>query len=524
MEIRPQPGPQLEAARCNADIMVVGGSAGVGKSWLQAYLAARYHRTPGWAAIMFRRTQPMLIGGGSLHSETEKLYPLLNAVGRQRPLEWVWPDVPSIVELRHLQHEKSAGEHKSKAYTYIGLDEASDFTGPQFNLLSSRLRTLSGVKTQMVLTTNPDPDCYLREWLDWWIAEDGYPDPTRAGKLRFYVRVKDEIVWADTREELLKYVGGNRHAVMSFTFIPGTIRDNKVLMDADPGYLAKLMNLPDVERERFLGGNWNIRETAGSYFQQNLFKLWGGTEDERGLLGQTGSPAKVVQSVRAWDFASTPVQGDLVPGIPRPADFKARDKAMHDPDWTCSVRLDRVANGRVIVADVTFHRDTPGAIEELVERTAQFDGPNTVVALRTDPGQAGVSQTERLRDRIIRHTRVEILEQTKAKEMYAREPSRACYRGEIYYKKADWNLKFFGHLEAFPEKGRHDDAVDAFSGAYLYLQNNGIPYTDYESADRPRIINALPPSFTRKLSDVDAARQNGVRIIQGSRGFGRRDW
>lgn len=504
--------------------MVVGGSAGVGKSWLQAYLAARFHRTPGWAAILFRRTQPMLTGGGSLYAETEKLYPLLNAVGRTRPLEWVWPSVPSIVELRHLQHEKSAGEHKSKAYTYIGLDEASDFTGSQFNLLTSRLRTLSGVATQAVLTTNPDPDCYLREWLDWWIAEDGYPDPTRAGKVRHYVRAGDEIVWADEPDSLLHYVGGNKHAVMSFTFIPGTIHDNKVLMEADPGYMAKLMALPQVERDRFLGGNWDIRESSGDFFQQSAFKLWGATELERELMYQTGTPAKIVQSVRCWDCAATPVKGDLVGGIERAADFKARDPAMHDPDWTCGVRLDRTSNGRIIVADVIWHRDTPGAVEHLIERTAAHDGPGTVVALRTDPGQAGIAQTERLQARVRKHARCVVVEQTKAKAEYAREPSRAVHRGEVYYSQGPGMRRFFNQLEAFPEKGAHDDAVDAFSGGYLYLQEHGVPIIDYESADRPRVIQTLPPSFTQKLAVRDEARSNGVRIIQGTRGFGRRDW
>jgi predicted phage terminase large subunit-like protein len=523
--IQPQPGPQMEAAGNPAKILVVGGSAGVGKSWLQVYLAARYHRTPGWDAILFRRTQPMLEGGGSLWAESEKLYPLFKGIPTTRPLTWTWPNVPSRVEMRHMQHEKSAGEHKSKQYAYIGLDEATDFTGGQFNMLSSRLRSMSGVRTQMVLTCNPDPDSYLREWLDWWIADDGFPDPGKAGRIRYYVRVSDEVVWADSPDALVKYVDDPRH-VMSMSFIPGTIYNNKILLEKDPSYLGNLKALPRVERERFLGGNWDAKEAAGDYFQSTLFKRWYDSELEKRLMDQDGHPAKIVQSIRCWDTASTPVKGDLVPDIGRNEDFKAREKGSSDPDWTCSVRLDRTANGRIIVADATFHRDSPGAIEAFMERMAIHDGPSTVVGIRTDPGQAGVAQTERLQSRIRKHSRCAIIEQTQAKEQYAREPSRAVHRGEVYYREGPWNRQFWNHLESFPTKGAKDDAVDALSGGYLWLQENPAPFYSYESADRPRVVDqALRDFHTSPLKGESATI--GVKVFdmgRGSRGWGLRNW
>jgi hypothetical protein len=36
----------------------------------------------------------------------------------------------------------------------------------------------------------------------------------------------------------------------------------------NPEYLAWLLSLPTLERERLLGGNWKIRPAAGLYFKR----------------------------------------------------------------------------------------------------------------------------------------------------------------------------------------------------------------------------------------------------------------
>jgi predicted phage terminase large subunit-like protein len=60
----------------------------------------------------------------------------------------------------------------------------------------------------------------------------------------------------------------------SATFVPARLSDNAALMAADPGYLANLMALPQVERERLLGGNWKIRALAGTFFKREWFKRY----------------------------------------------------------------------------------------------------------------------------------------------------------------------------------------------------------------------------------------------------------
>lgn len=498
-EIRPQSGPQEMAAKSKARVLGYGGGAGGGKSWFVAYRAVKYVDKPQYNACIFRRTFTMLEGSGSIVDETKTFYGDIGGRLTQRPMEWTWP-TPSRVEFRHLQHEDSAGAHKSKQYALIAFDEASDFTGGQFFFMNSRLRTMSGVPKQFILATNPDPDCYLRVLFDWWIGSDGFPDPHRAGKVRHYVRVKDELVWADEPEQLTKYVGGDLNSVMSMTFIPALVHDNKKLLEVDPGYLANLKSLPAVEQARFLGGNWDVKESAGDFFQRSTFKIWGGTDLQRTLMSQDGPAARIVQSVRVWDFASTPIKGNLVPDGPdliRHGDFKARDPATDNPDWTCSVLMHRTANGRLIVGDVTFHRDSPGAVQQLMHRLAIADGPKVTVGTFADPGQAGEDQAERLARRIRKHAPCDVLS-VKNKEMVARECARAVWRGEVYYVEAGWNQQFFNQLEDFPTPKEKDDAVVALANAYNWMLENPAPRFAYEDAERTmRETVWLPPNVDK---------------------------
>jgi predicted phage terminase large subunit-like protein len=511
LELRPQPGPQEMAAKSKARILGYGGGAGGGKSWFVAYRAAKYVNVPHYNACIFRRTYTMLEGSGSIVDETKTFYREIGGTLTQRPLEWTWPS-PSRVEFRHLQHDNSAEAHKSKQYAFEAFDEASDFTGGQFFFMNSRLRTMSGVPKQFLLATNPDPDCYLRILFDWWIGSDGFPDPHRAGKLRFFVRLKDELVWADSPDPLLKYVGNDPNSVMSMTFVPALVHDNKVLLEADPGYMANLKSLPAVEQARFLGGNWDVKESAGDYFQRSTFKIWGGTDLQRRLMSQDGPAAKIVQSIRVHDFASTPIKGCLVPDGPdliRPGDFKARDPATDNPDWSCSVLLHRLANGRLVIGDVTFYRDTPGAVQTLAERLAIADGPKVTIGVFADPGQAGEDQAERLKRRLQKFANVAVLS-VKNKEMVARECARAVWRGEVYYVEAPWNQQFFNQLEDFPTPKMKDDAVVALANAYNWMLENPAPRFAYENPEET-IRNEiwLPPNVNK--ADLLAPRRDNKR-------------
>ena len=273
--IKPQPGPQTEFLRSQADFTIYGGAAGGGKTFGLLLKPLMYVDVPGFDAVIFRRTSKQFAGAGSMWDESESLYRHLGGAARSHPrYEWEFPS-GSKVQFSHLEHEKNKHDHQGKAYALIEWDELDQFSQSQVFYLWSRNRSTCGIRPHMVGTVNPDPDSWVRPMIDWWIGEDGYPITERSGVLRWMGRDKDLIVWGSSPKELTDQYGEDI-APKSITFIPAKLQDNAILMSKDPNYESTLKALPFAERERLLGGNWNIRSTQGIIFKDEGVNYWEG--------------------------------------------------------------------------------------------------------------------------------------------------------------------------------------------------------------------------------------------------------
>lgn len=438
IRIGPQPGPQTAFMETPADIAIYGGAAGGGKSYALLLEALRHHDNPRFGAVMFRRQSTQVRNEGGLWDESTSLYMPLGAHPREAFLEWEFPS-GARVKFAHLEHEKTVYEWQGAQVPLLCFDELTHFSEKQFFYMMSRNRSTSGVPGYIRCTCNPDADSWVRRFIDFWIGPDGYPIPERAGKLRWFIRRDDLFLWADTREEILERYGADE-LPKSVTFIPSKITDNQVLMQKDPSYMASLRALSRVERLRLLGGNWNVRATAGSYFQREWFQI------------VDAVPAGVVAQVRFWDRAATK---------PNPSN--------HDPDWTRGLKLGQLADGRYIVMDLKSTRDTPGQVERLVMAVASHDGYSVRIKSQQDPGSSGVAESHNF-IRMLSGYDVVTEVMSKDKETRARPVSAQAEVGNILVLRADWNEEFFNELENFPPEGAgHDDIVDTLSGAFNEL-------------------------------------------------------
>lgn len=440
-ELRPHPGAQEAFLSSTADIAIGGGSAGGGKSFLMCLEAGRHTARDGYNGIVFRRKSTELVGGGSLWDEAHSIYPHLGGVPRESPsYEYRFRGSRSRIEFSHLQHDKDVQSHQSKQYTFVGFDEMCHFTSRQFWGLIGRLRSKCGVKPYFRGTCNPDPDSFvLTELISWWIDDNGDPIPERSGKLRWFVRMGDELHWADSAEELherFPLLGERDLRPMSLTFIPFSLDDNPTMDQEDPDYRAKLLALPYVERMRLLGGNWKIRPAAGLYFRRDFFDVL------------DALPPDVSELCRGWDLAAT----KPTPQSP-------------DPDWTCGVLLGK-RKARRTVCDMKSLRDSPGAVRALLKRTAVQDQAKAdalaipyVIALYQDPGQAGKDQIHSLRQ-VLDGFRIKTFTTVKDKVTNAGPWSSKAEGGLCDIVRGDWNDFFLNTHEAFPDGG-HDDPVDA---------------------------------------------------------------
>lgn len=440
MIIRPQEGPQTEFVQTDADIAIYGGSAGAGKTF-GLLLPPLYHiDNPKYSAVIFRRNSTQIRNPGGLWDESTGLYKMLGAEPRIVPLEWRFLSGMKV-KFAHLEHELSVHNWQGAQIAYIGFDELIHFTEKQFFYMLSRLRSMSGVKGEVRATCNPDVDSWVRRFIDWWIGEDGFPIWERSGILRYFIRVGDNIIWADSAEELIDR-HGDKQIPKSFTFIPALIQHNKILLEKDPAYLSNLMALSLVDRERLLRGNWNIRPCAGNFFRREWFSI------------VDAIPSGFTRSVRFWDRAAT------IPNETNP-----------DPDWTRGLKLYRYPNGTYCVGDLRSARDTPLKIENLIKNVAAHDTISVKVVSQQDPGSAGVLEAEHF-IRSLGGYDVQSVTISKDKITRAKPVSAQVEAGNIMVLRAPWNDEFFNELENFPSENSHDDIVDTLSGAFNILQES----------------------------------------------------
>jgi predicted phage terminase large subunit-like protein len=438
-EIRPQAGPQTAFLQSKADICVFGGAAGGGKSYSLLLEPCYNIGNRGFRCVIFRRTQPMVRQPGGLWDASRDIYTRLAAEAREQSLEWRFP-AGSIVKFAGMELEGDCYDWQGSEICLLAFDELTQFSEKQFFYMLSRNRSTCGVRPYVRATCNPDSDSWLRNFLAWWIDEaTGLPIPERAGVLRYFVRREDAFHWGDTRQELVEKFGDDAEP-KSVTFIPAKVTDNKLLLQRDPAYVSNLKALPLVERERLLHGNWNVRAAAGNYFRREWFQI------------VDRAPAETVARVRFWDRAAS----EQKPGT--------------DPDATVGLLLSRDKAGTYYVEQVLKLFATPGKVTQTMLSTAAADGRQTTVCFHQDPASAGKLEAEHTA-RALDGFNVRFATASGNKETRAKPVSAQAEAGGVKIVRGHWNDDFLRVLENFPT-GRHDDEVDALSGAHENLRAN----------------------------------------------------
>jgi predicted phage terminase large subunit-like protein len=480
-EIRPQPGPQTTFLASSADIAIYGGAAGGGKTWALLMEPLRHIANKDFGAVFFRRTTVQIRNEGGLWDESAKLYPLAGATPREHVLEWRFPSGASI-SFAHLEHDKNALDWQGSQIPLLCFDELTHFSQKQFWYMVSRNRSMSGVRPYIRASCNPDADSWVAEFIAWWLdAETGLPIPERAGIVRWFVRVNDKLIWADSRADLERDYP--TIPPKSATFVPAKLTDNRKLTEADPGYLANLLALPKVERERLLAGNWKIRAAAGLLFQ----RAWCQVVD--------AVPAGLVVK-RGWDLAATPKTED------------------NDPDWTAGTKIGRSIDGRYFVLDHRRTRESPAGVERFLFNTASEDGLEVEVSLPQDPGQAGKSQVAALIRKLEGYT-ARSSPETGDKVTRFGGFSAQAEAGNVYVLRGAWNDEWFSALEGFPEAS-HDDDADSTARAFNAFLSNLAGASFLELARQEMAAQADTQSATEEpKTDYAPGSVEWLRAVNG---------
>ena len=432
VQIGPQPGPQTEFLRSEADIVVYGGAAGGGKTFALLLDPLRFVDKKGFGAVIFRRKTPDITTEGGMWDESFELYPIAGGEPVQSPHhEWRFP-AGTKVQFRHMEHVKNRLDWKGAQVPLIGFDQLEEFEAKQFWYLLTRSRSTCGVRPYIRATCNPpeEEDHWLYELIDPWIEPD-HPDyPVAPGELRYFTRDGDDLIWVDE-----DWRDPDDQPARSFTFIPATIYDNPALLERDPGYLSNLRAQPLGDRLRLLEGQWKV-PTAGKVFQRDWFKIVQEAPADLELIG------------RSWDLAAT------------------EEGEGGDPDYSVGA-LVGLREGIWYVLDVVRGRMTPKAVDDLMDQTAALDGWEVPVLLQQDPGEAGKRGVQAHAQRLTGHD-VRWRRPTGDKPTRARPMASAAEAKNLRLVKGEWNSPFINECVVFPGRA-HDDQVDAVSWAMLML-------------------------------------------------------
>jgi predicted phage terminase large subunit-like protein len=438
-----------------ADVTLFGGAAGSGKSEIGVIDFLKYTDTPNFIGVMTRRTTPQLTGPGGLLTKCKRLFGMAYSpdefTWRAKDGKFVFHKSGAEIYLKHFENDDADVNWQGSEANLFYVDEGTQFTQHMIQYIQSRMRNPScpEVRPHLKITCNPDADHFLRKWVEPYLNEDGTPDRSKDGTLRYFSFQEGDFVWGDTKEELLANYGIPEEFALSFTFISATVRDNPIVQKINPKYVANLMGLKGVERARLLDGNWYVRESASGYFKREWLttvNLW---------------DQDIVSYVRAWDIAGT-LPSDVNP----------------NPDWTAGVLMAKTKAGRYIIVDVVRFRARFGEVMQNIISTAKSDPPGTKIILPQEPGQAGKSSGQMMIKELIEEGFYAKMRPTNKSKIVRFQPFAAASEAELIdYVEGEWNDDYFFELEGFTgSKKDKDDQVDATSDAFIELaQDRRLP-------------------------------------------------
>ena len=255
----PFPGQQTKFVERTEREVFFGGAGGGGKSVngmgkFGQQLAVEHRRyedgqitnSKAWG-LYLRRTMP------DLRQAIDRSHQIFTDIDPDATYNvndhiWTFPSCANAhFQFGHMESEASKYKYKSSEFTYVFLDELTEFTETMYEYIDTRIRTSDPVLAEMLQlcsASNPDGPGLL--WVRKRFIEGKTPEVTYRKQFRL-------------RDGRIK----NYDSV----FIPARLEDNPVLL-AQGSYEASLLNKRPEVREAILNGNWYVN--AGAF----LANIW----------------------------------------------------------------------------------------------------------------------------------------------------------------------------------------------------------------------------------------------------------
>lgn len=237
---QPQSGPQTIFCERPEFEVVYGGAKGGGKTDVLLMEGLRQIDKPRYHAGFFRRTYKQL---QEVIDRSHVYFPRIGGKWQAQLYRWLFPS-GARYDFCNIEHEDDKEKYQGWEFHYLAFDQLEQFTESQYDYILMQVRTAdSAIRTYIRGSANPGGIGH--GWVKGrWISEK---DPYATYKRTF------------------KMPDGKTLDIES-CFIPAKVYDNKILLEANPLYLAQLMGLPAELRKAMLEGNWDVY--AGQFFDE----------------------------------------------------------------------------------------------------------------------------------------------------------------------------------------------------------------------------------------------------------------
>lgn len=293
LKIIAQRGCQEKFLASSSDITIFGGSRGGSKSFSLLMESLKDIYNPYYNSILLRNEKDDLL---DLINTSYILYGQMGQYNKSiSDMTWYFKNGGKL-KFSYLadSYDDFKKRFQGKQYSFIGIDEITHCSYEKFKYLITCNRNAYGIRNRFYGTCNPDPDSWVRKFIDWWIGEDGLPIDDRDGIMRYCFMEgdsPDSIYWGDTPEEVYNQckhiidplwkdayeeLGFNKMTmyVKSVTFIQGRLEENIKLIASDPNYAANLSQQNEEQRARDLEGNWNFKATGDDLIKMSDMDLF----------------------------------------------------------------------------------------------------------------------------------------------------------------------------------------------------------------------------------------------------------
>lgn len=279
--IRPHLGFQSSFVRTNVDVCFGGSSLGSGKTYGEILSIAEESLDPNWRGLFLRNNLDDIKAGGAILDTFRDVY--------GNSIQIRTADMPRVVfpsgaycDVTHAADQSIEAllrRFKGRQYDTIIYDELTGFSWDAFKTILTRNRGKSKYAGKCRASTNPERESWIRDFIDWYVGDDGYIMEERDGVVRYFYMMGSDVksvVWGSSKEEVyslckadidkkLDRVYGFMKGrdkwpslIKSFCFYLGRMSENKEMLENNEGYLGSIAMSGGAEAEKMLMGNWNI--------------------------------------------------------------------------------------------------------------------------------------------------------------------------------------------------------------------------------------------------------------------------